>query len=549
MSRRPIYPLVAALLAISLLPQVQGAQAADTAISGEYASDQIIVAYEDQGNATDNAKLHGKTLADVEGSSSRPVSAKLENIRVVKIGKNFSVNAAIERLKNQPGVLIAEPDFKVYSLATPSETSFTDGTLWGMYGPSTTPANSFGTGAAAAWARGLTGSPAVAVGVIDEGIQITHPDLVGNIWINPGETKNGIDDDGNGYVDDVNGWDFYEKNNTVFDGNADPTIDAHGTHVSGTIGARANNSGVVGVNWDVKIISAKFLGPSGGLISDAIAALDYLTNLKLKGVNIAAINNSWGGGGFSQLMLDAINRAGNAGILFVAAAGNSASNNDSRASYPSNYQCTNGNQRGWDCVIAVSAINKTGGLSYFSSYGLNTVDLGAPGEDIYSSVPNNTWDLYSGTSMATPHVTGAIALCAAANASGSNPMTPSQIRAAVLSSSRPITSLRGKTVSGGTLNIDALSTICYSGYVAQAQLTITNSTLTVARNAKVSITTSGGSGTGALSYVTTSTCAITSAGVLTSKNSKATSCTVSVAKAASDIYGPATSTSVKFTFQ
>ncbi len=220
-------------------------------------------------------------------------------------------------------------------------------------------------------------------------------------------------------------------------------LDDHGTHVSGTIGGKANNGvGVVGVNWNVTLISAKFLGASGGSLANAVKAVDYLTNLKKapKNLNIVASNNSWGGGSFSQALLDAINRANAQNIMFVAAAGNSGTNNDKRASYPSNYNAPN--------VIAVAAIDKTGALASFSQYGAKTVDLGAPGVAVISSTAYNGYSSYSGTSMATPHVTGAIALYASTHTGA----TVAQIRNAILSSTVPTASLSGKTVTGGRLN-------------------------------------------------------------------------------------------------
>ena len=211
--------------------------------------------------------------------------------------------------------------------------------LWGMHGDAITPnANSYGTGADEAWAVGETGSADVYVGVIDEGIQYTHPDLAANIWTNPFDPVDGVDNDGNGYVDDAHGWDFFNNDAGIYDAGAD----SHGTHVSGTIGGVGGNAlGVAGVNWDVTIISGKFLGPSGGSTSGAILAVDYLTDLKTRhGIDLVATSNSWGGGGFSQALLDAINRGGNADVLFVAAAGNSSSNNDVVASYPSDRKST-----------------------------------------------------------------------------------------------------------------------------------------------------------------------------------------------------------------
>jgi subtilisin family serine protease len=315
-----------------------------------------------------------------------------------------------------------------------------------MYSASSSPANQYGCQAAEAWAAGKTGSNTVYVGIIDEGYMYTHEDLGANAGTNPYEIAgNGIDDDGNGLKDDVYGWDFDGNNNTVFDGVGDD----HGTHVAGTIGGvGGNGKGVAGVCWNIKLLDAKFLGSRGGTTANAIKAVDYFTNLKKKGLNIVATNNSWGGGGFSQALLDAILRANDAGVLFIAAAGNSGTNNDATASYPSNYESPN--------VIAVAAINKTGGLSSFSQYGATTVDLGAPGEAIYSSVPVKSgknvvsgYASYSGTSMATPHVTGAAALYASTHPGAS----AATIKAEILGSVTQTPSLSGKCVTGGRLNV------------------------------------------------------------------------------------------------
>jgi subtilisin family serine protease len=321
-----------------------------------------------------------------------------------------------------------------------------------MYGESSTPVNAFGSQAAEAWAGGKTGSDAVYVGVIDEGIQYTHPDLNANVWTNPFDPADGLDNDGNGYVDDLNGWDFAGNNNTIYDGGPRGSSDDHGTHVAGTIGAVNESAadvpvtgggqvGVVGVNQDVTMISGKFLGNRGGSLANAVKAVDYFTDLKTRhGLNIVATNNSWGGGGFAQSLLDAITRANAANILFVAAAGNSGTNNDATASYPSGYDVPN--------VIAVAAIDSTGALASFSQYGAKTVDLGAPGVGTWSTTAFNGYSSYNGTSMATPHVTGAAALYAAAKP-GSSAAT---IRSALLGSAVPTTSLTEKTVTGGRLD-------------------------------------------------------------------------------------------------
>jgi subtilisin family serine protease len=281
------------------------------------------------------------------------------------------------------------------------------------------------------------------VGVIDEGIQVTHPDLDDNAWSNPFDPVNGRDDDGNGYVDDVHGWDFVGNDSSVYDGGKRGSLDDHGTHVAGTIGAEANNGqGVAGVTWNVTMISGKFLGRSSGSISNAIKAVDYFTDLKTRHkINLVATNNSWGGGGYSQGMFDAISRANTANILFIAAAGNSSANNDSTASYPSGYDLPN--------VIAVAAIDKAGALASFSSFGATTVDLGAPGVDVWSTTAFNGYSSYGGTSMATPHVTGGAALYAASNPSA----TAAEIKQKLLSTTVPTASLTGKVVTGGRLDV------------------------------------------------------------------------------------------------
>jgi subtilisin family serine protease len=274
----------------------------------------------------------------------------------------------------------------------------------------------------------------------------THEDLAANAGTNPGEIAgNGKDDDGNGYVDDVYGWDFDGNNNTVFDG----TSDDHGTHVAGTIGGvGSNGKGVAGVCWSVKLLNAKFLGKRGGTTANAIKAVDYFTNLKTRhGLNLVATNNSWGGGGYSKALFEAIERANTAGILFVAAAGNSSVDNDATPHYPSSYANDN--------IIAVASITKDGALSSFSNYGATNVDLGAPGSGIWSTVPKSVkgvltsgYASYSGTSMATPHVTGAVALYAALHPGTS----AAGIKAEILKGT-VTESLNGKTLTGDRLNV------------------------------------------------------------------------------------------------
>lgn len=406
--------------------------------------DEILVKFKNGTDASKKTalleKLGGKLKQKVLSKMMEKAGDK-EGISLITI--NGTVAEALAKVKGDPDIEYAEPNFIYTHFDGPSDPYFSNGSLWGMYSASSTPANAFGCGAVNAWTKGHSGSSSVYVGVIDEGIQFDHPDLLGQIWTNPDESAgDGIDNDGDGYIDDMHGWDFANNDNTIFDGGIGSTVDAHGTHVSGTIGAKPNNGGVVGLNWGITIISAKFLGSNGGTTANAVLAVDYITKLKsLKNLNIVATNNSWGGGGYSQALYDAIKRANDAGILFVAAAGNNKSNNDRRASYPSNYDLPN--------VIAVAAITSTGSLASFSNYGAVTVDLGAPGQGIYSTVPMNSYASYSGTSMATPHVTGACALYAASNP-GANVTT---IKNAILNSTIKTTSLVGKTVTGGRLNV------------------------------------------------------------------------------------------------
>jgi subtilisin family serine protease len=367
------------------------------------------------------------------------------DLHLVKVPPGLAIAAAMRGIERDGSVDFAEPNWVYQHHAVAGDTYYTNGSLWGMYGDtSPTRTNAYGSQAAEAWARGNTCNSDVYVGVIDEGIMHTHPDLDGNVWTNPDETVDGVDNDGNGYVDDVRGWDFAGNDNNTFDGVGDD----HGTHVAGTIGAKSNGGGVVGMCWSVKLISAKFLGSRGGTTANAIKAVDYLTDLKKrKGLNIVASNNSWGGGGFSQALKDAIDRAGAQNILFVAAAGNDGVNNDGSPHYPSSYTSPT--------ILAVASITSTGALSSFSNYGATSVDIGAPGSGIWSTVPVKSkasvaagYASYSGTSMATPHVTGAVALYAATHSSA----TALQIKQAILDAGIATPSLAGRTSTGKRLD-------------------------------------------------------------------------------------------------
>jgi subtilisin family serine protease len=305
-----------------------------------------------------------------------------------------TVPAALDALDECASMVqTAEPDFVRQGLLVPNDPKYLDGTLWGL-----NQASDVDIDAPEGWdTRAAAGT--VIVAVVDTGVRHTHQDLAANMWRNPNEIAgNGVDDDANGWVDDVYGCDAYNRD-------GDPMDDqGHGTHCAGTIGGVGNNGvGVAGVAWGVKIMAGKFLSATGsGTDSDAVTCIDYA---RLKGAKV--LSCSWGGGGAGASLSAAIDRARAAGIIVVAAAGNEASNNDALPSYPANYPQDN--------IVSVAASTRNDGLASFSNYGSTTVDLAAPGEGIYSTVSSSdsAYATYSGTSMATPHVSGVVALLAA----------------------------------------------------------------------------------------------------------------------------------------
>ncbi|MGM9491027.1 S8 family peptidase [Ideonella sp. YS5] len=410
-----------------VLAQLQDAQ-------HERLADQLLVQFK-PGVA---AMLRQTALDRVGGKLAQHLHGDLHR---VTLPAGTDLAAAIRALHGHAAVDFAEPNWVVRHTKVSDDTYYTSGQLWGMYGD-TSPLqqNQYGSQAGEAWDKGHFSCKGVLVGIIDEGVQYTHPDLKANHWTNPSEIDgNGVDDDGNGYVDDTHGWDFANDDKSVYDG----TFDSHGTHVSGTVGGKGGNgAGVAGVCWKVKMVHAKFLDHGTGSTADAILAVKYITDLKTRhNLNLVATNNSWGGGGYSQGLKDAIDDSGNKNILFVAAAGNGSSNIDITPHYPASYTSAN--------IVAVAALNSNGTLASYSNWGPTSVDLCAPGSGIYSTYPTNSYAALNGTSMAAPHVTGGIALYAK-NHPG---LTAAQLKTAILGTTTATTSCNGKTVSNGRLNV------------------------------------------------------------------------------------------------
>ena len=358
---------------------------------------------------------------------------------VLTLDGRKDLKTVLKRLNGFPAILYAEPDFIRFKSTQPNDANFAQ--LWGL--DNSGQDNGLidaDIDAPEAWDT-TTGSPNSIIGVIDTGVDYSHEDLAANMWVNPGETPNdGIDNDGNGYIDDIHGIDCINDD-------SDPMDDGlHGTHVSGTIAAVGNNGlGVTGVNWEAKIMALKFLGADGsGSTSDAIECLAYAVKMKNEqGIDIRITNNSWGGGGFSQSLRDVIQTSADANMLFVAAAGNNATNTDNNPSYPASYNLDN--------IISVAATSRTDELATFSNFGATSVDLGAPGVEILSTLSGNQYGLLSGTSMASPHVAGAAALLWSNDPS----LFAIEIKNKIISQGDLVASLgNSNTASGRRLNIN-----------------------------------------------------------------------------------------------
>ncbi|MDP9193738.1 MAG: FG-GAP-like repeat-containing protein [Acidobacteriota bacterium] len=394
------------------------------------------------------AVVPGEVLVKIQPGASLEEIAHVEELADAGVGQRIStlssgtiwrlrsrsksVEALTASLAGNPKVVYVEPNYILHLVATPNDTSY--GQLWGLKNTGQYVHGMTGTAgsdidAEAAWNL-TTGSASIVVGVIDTGVDYNHPDLAANMWSNPGGKGNAACAAG------THGFNAITMTCNPMDDHY------HGTHVSGTIGAVGNNGlGVAGVNWTTSIMALKFLGSNGsGTTAGAITAIEFAVQAKIEGVNVRVLSNSWGGGAFSKALLDEINWANQNDILFVAAAGNNGSNNDTYAHYPSNYATPN--------MISVAATDNRDNTAYFTNYGLTTVHLGAPGVNILSCYLGSSYITISGTSMATPHVAGVAALVLA-NAPS---LTTAQVKSAILNNTDPISSLAGRTVTGGRLN-------------------------------------------------------------------------------------------------
>jgi hypothetical protein len=408
-----------------------------------HAEGELLVRFAPQGDACEPDVARANVLMSTLGSASiEQEYSIIPGLCLIPLPEGMTVEEGIRVLSGRADVLYVEPNYKVKALSLiPDDPMFNQ--LWNMHNTGQT----LGTvdadiDAPEAWEIAAGGSEVieeVIVAVLDTGVDYTHPDLAANMWVNEAEFNGtpSVDDDGNGYIDDIYGYDFAN-----YDG--DPIDDeGHGSHVSGTLGAVGNNGeGVAGVCWDVKIMAVKFLGAYGsGWTSDAVSSVQYAT---LMGARV--MSNSWGGGAYSSALEDAIRAAGDAGILFIASAGNGYhSNNDDIPFYPPSYDLDN--------IIAVLSTDHDDRLSEHSNYGLTSIDLGAPGGDFFNQIRScyrdGRYNWMYGTSMATPHVSGACALVW----SVCPILSHMEVKDLLMRTVDPQPSLNGRCVSGGRLNV------------------------------------------------------------------------------------------------
>ena len=436
--------IAASVLTLPVSTRGRGDARAHTLVDGHPAIEgEVLVKYRDRGALSTHAWIEaGADIDDAETLDPRG-TRRLRSRR-------FSTRELLERLAAEPDVEYAEPNYILYSTAVPNDPLFSS--LWGLLNTGVNPVGGGGASGAdidvvSVW-DASTGSRTHVVGVIDTGIDYTHPDLAANVWSAPSTFQVTIGGQAITCQAGTHGFNAITRT-------CDPRDDQyHGTHVAGTIGAVGNNGvGVVGVNWVASMMGLKFLNASGsGTTSDAIAAIEFAIQARAAfagsgGADVRVLSNSWGGGGYSSALVNAINAANASDMLFVAAAGNAASNNDTSPSYPASYSTPN--------MVAVASSTSADQLSSFSNYGASSVHLAAPGSAIHSTMPNNAYGTLQGTSMATPQVSGAamlaLSMCTA---------TTAELRTLLLENVDQVAAFATKTTTGGRLNVSRAVQAC-----------------------------------------------------------------------------------------
>jgi subtilisin family serine protease len=414
-------------------------------LKSKYAAGQMIVKLRPQAEAEYDGVEVPEFVARARGYRMEPLNyQKRDGEYLVHLDSGVSVEDAVAQASADPRVEYAEPDYLLYTDSVPNDSRFDE--QWGLFNDGVFGKSGADIAATRAWDF-TTGSESIVVAVIDTGVDLSHPDLAPNAWVNPFEIAgDGVDNDNNGYVDDINGWDFANDRAAVFE---DPGTDFHGTHVAGTIGAEGNNGfGTAGVAWRVKIMSLKFLSGRSGSSSNAVKAIKYATDLKQRGQNVCVINASWSGSGGSDSLFNAIKKAGEAGIVFVCAAGNGGDDNrgddlDVTPAYPAAWSEQLGS------VISVTALDRADEFSsIFYNYSFTKVDVGAPGVNVLSTYPGGSYVTSSGTSMATPHVSGIAALLF----SYEPQLTPAQVKERIVRTAEPTRALASIVASSGRAN-------------------------------------------------------------------------------------------------
>ena len=471
MKKYGVLIVVVAICAFAPLPQAKVLSQKRAAANRSYEPNQIIVKLKPFARSPVEAQHLGRgrvQLADEllaeHGVRAEAIDTFDREVQtssyVVEFDDRLTVEEAIDQARQDVRVEYAEPNYKIeVSETMPNDSRFDE--MWALRNGIKIGAD---INATQAWDL-TTGNGSVVVAVTDQGIDIDHPDLAANIWVNPAEiSNNGVDDDNNGLIDDVNGWNFSDDNKFVMPATVSQY---HGTFVAGLIGAVGNNGiGITGVSWQVKVMPLKFIGGATSNIAGAVKAINYATAQKRKGVNVRAINASWGPSrtdctdSFSQSLKDAITAAGNRGILFVASAGNGICGNNSAGDdldlFPE-YPAAWGGEI--PTMMTVAAVDRFDNFTFFSNYGQNSVSVAAPGAAITSTVPRGFVGLsdeasyaggdgFNGTSFAAPHVTGIAALLAAKEPE----LTPAQIKTRIMDTSEPILPLAGKVKASGRAN-------------------------------------------------------------------------------------------------